>query len=384
MKVLTVISKLEMGGIEKTLLSCMPYFKKEGIEMHILCTIGGELDSEFIAQGATLIDFGSFKKPFLDAFKLYRVLKKEKYDIIHSRYGHTSGVFAKIGQLLTIPILVSVHNEKAMFMLNYANKPFLSTLRHHYLNFHKRWTIKFATKIIGHSQANLKYFTNNWNSNTSKYEVVYNGVDFSKFKKEPIADTDKSSKLKVFVKDASKVFIHIGSFKEQKNHDFLIQSFNELKPVENNYKLLLLGTGPLKNKIEEEVNKIKLENQIYFVGVETNIEPYLAVSNIFFFPSLYEGFGNVLIEAQYMKLPIVASGIPPHYEAVFSGYHNLFFNPDAILAAVKQLKKSIELIDSNQMDDNIQNAFEFAKYFSIENMTKNLIMIYNKTKQDAI
>ncbi|REG98243.1 glycosyltransferase [Flavobacterium aquicola] len=380
MKILTIISKLEMGGIEKTLLSCLPYFKSRGIEMHILCTVGGELDSEFIKQGVTLIDFGKYKKPFFDAVKLYKVLKKGEYDVVHSRYGHTSGIFATIGKLLNIPVFVSVHNEKAMFMLNLVNKPIFSNFRMAYLTLHKHWTVKYATKIVGHSQANLSYFTKDWKCNYSKYTVVYNGVDFSKFENTALLNVDKSIQLETFVKGASKVLIHIGSFKEQKNHEFLINVFGKLNPIENNFKLILLGTGSLKSKIEEIALEKELQSHIYFVGMDSNITPYLALSDIFFFPSLYEGFGNVLIEAQYMKLPICASGIAPHYEAAYKGYQKFFFDPSNESEALNKLQNLILKLNSGDLNFEIEEAYEFAKQFSIEKMAENLVNLFEDSK----
>src|SRR5690606_16419585 len=103
MKVLTIISRLGMGGIEKTLLSCLPYLIKHGVKMSVLCSLGGELDDDYKALGVELIDFGKNKKPFKDAQFLKKILSERKFDVVHSRYGHTSGLFAKVCHDLKIP-----------------------------------------------------------------------------------------------------------------------------------------------------------------------------------------------------------------------------------------------------------------------------------------
>src|SRR5690606_34702423 len=155
---LTIISKVEMGGIEKTLLSCLPYLKARDVYITVLCDDGGKLQTEYEKHGVKIIDFNGYKKPFLDAWRLRQVLKSEKFDIVHSRYGHTSGVFAKVCRDFGVPMLVSVHNEKAMFRNGWEGKPILGQVRKAYLAYHKKMTYKYATYIIGHSKANLAYY----------------------------------------------------------------------------------------------------------------------------------------------------------------------------------------------------------------------------------
>lgn len=372
MRVLTIMSKLEMGGIEKTLLSCIPFLDKMGIKMTIICSLGGALDTDFQSLGVTLINFGKHKKPFKDAKFLKEILAKDKFDLVHSRLGHTSGLFAKVCYELSIPFVVSIHNEKAMFRNNWIGKPILAQLRSSYLSYHKRLTLKYASKIIGHSKANLRYYTSDYNKDRL-FEVLYNGVDFSKLDEYESLSKEKQIRLDQFLSVTNKVFIHIGSFKEQKNHNFLIDVFNATKPVENKFKLILMGEGALRKDIEAKVKKLGLSDNVLFTGMETNVAPYLNCADIFVFPSLYEGFGNVLIEAQYMNLGICASAIAPHYEAVYSGYHSYFFDSSNIKDAATKLKSLASLEKGDVISER---AYVFAKKFSINNMVENLKEIY--------
>ena len=112
-------------------------------------------------------------------------------------------------------------------------------------------------------------------------------------------------------------------------------------------------------------------------GMVTDINLYLKKSDVFIFPSLYEGFGNVLIEAQYLKLPIICSNIEPHKEAVCSVYHKYFFEPTNVIDALDKLNKLLEDININDFEKNIELAYCFSENFSIENMVNNLYNIYN-------
>ncbi|WP_348823532.1 glycosyltransferase [Flavobacterium aestuarii] len=377
MRVLIIASGLNMGGIENMLLSSIPYYNVQGVKIDILCKVGGELDKSFIEAGVNLIDFERKGNPLYEAYSLNKILKKKYYDIVHSQYSHNSGFFAIICKLNSVPFFISVHNQKAMFKLTWEKKFGLKAIRKMYLNLHKYLSIKNSEKIIGHSNANLKYYTQNWERFPDKYYVVSNGIDFSKLDDTVELDAEKINRLKVFKNISSKVFIHIGSFKEQKNHSFLIEVFNDLNPKRNNYKLILLGTGELFSLIQKKINELELEDYIYMTGMETNIKPYMEVSDMFLFPSLYEGFGNVLIEAQYMRLPIVASDITPHYEAVNCVYHDYFFDLKTKSDALSKIKKMINEFETKELLEKKEIAYQFAKNFSVESMVNDIVMLYN-------
>lgn len=91
---------------------------------------------------------------------------------------------------------------------------------------------------------------------------------------------------------------HIGRFNYQKNHEFLIKIVDALKNNGYNVKLLLVGDGEKKKKIQELVQKSKLEDNIIFGGIRKDIPQILSAIDILLLPSFYEGMPNVVIEAQ--------------------------------------------------------------------------------------
>lgn len=375
MKVLTIISRLGMGGIEKTLLSCLPFLKENGIQMSVLCSLGGQMDEDFKSLGVELIDLGPSKKPFKDAQFLKKLLLTQKFDVVHSRHGHTSGLFAKVCHDFNIPFLVSIHNERAMFRNDWIGKPFFGFLRSLYLSYHKKLTLKYATKIIGHSKANLRYFTDKVDDLPveSQFQVLYNGVDFSKFHDYPCLSLADQQNLDSFIEGAKKVFLHVGSFKEQKNHFFLMNVFSKLHALDNSFRLILLGGGELLDDVMSYAAELGIKENILFAGIQTNIAPYLYFSDIFVFPSLYEGFGNVLIEAQYVGLPVAASVIPPHFEATAPGYHKFLYDPLDVNDATNKIT---DLLKQADIENEIAEGKLYAKNFSVNNMVNNLMDIY--------
>lgn len=383
MKVLFIVSRLHMGGIENMLLNLIRYFKGNDFEIHILCNLGGELDEQFLSLGAKLHKKKYKSNPINDVRSLFYLLKREDFDLIHSQLSHTSGFLALIANVFRIPFFISVHNQKSTFKLNWQNNVFLNMFRKMYLFLHRILSIKFSEKIIGHSKANLIYYNKNWEAKDNKYKVVENGIDFLKLDTGlDLLTLDKKNKLEFFCKDAEITLIHIGKFKDQKNHKFLIDIFKEINPIENKYKLILIGSGVLLDKTKEKVSNLGLTDNVLFTGMETNIAPYLNKSNIFLFPSLYEGFGNVLIEAQYKNLSICASDLIPHYESVYFEFHKYFFNPERINDAVVRLTQCIVDINAGKHKKVREKASLFSKKFSIENMSKKMISLYKNLSKE--
>lgn len=100
---------------------------------------------------------------------------------------------------------------------------------------------------------------------------------------------------------------HIGSFQKVKNHVFIIEIFKELKKLNPNSILLLVGDGPLRKEIETKVERMGISDSVKFTGVRSDIPDLLQAMDVFLFPSLYEGLPVTMIEAQASGLPCVIS-----------------------------------------------------------------------------
>ena len=100
---------------------------------------------------------------------------------------------------------------------------------------------------------------------------------------------------------------HAGRFSNQKNHIFLIKIFAAIYKKNSTARLLLLGDGPLREKIQQQVNQLGLTDAVIFTGVVPNPQDYYQAMDVFLFPSLFEGLGMVLTEAEIAGLPCVFS-----------------------------------------------------------------------------
>ena len=100
---------------------------------------------------------------------------------------------------------------------------------------------------------------------------------------------------------------HVGRFQYQKNHELLIDIYNSFHKKYSDSRLLLVGQGVEEAAIKDKVNKLKLEENVMFLGIRSDVNEIMQAMDVFVLPSRFEGLGIVLIEAQAAGLPCVTS-----------------------------------------------------------------------------
>lgn len=126
--------------------------------------------------------------------------------------------------------------------------------------------------------------------------LVNNGVDLADYTYTDERNRDVREEFKL---PADAVVVgHVGRFNEQKNHEFLIDIFEEYHKLIPNSFLLLVGDGPLREQIEGKVEKLGLQQRVIFAGNRSDVNILYSAMDFFVFPSLYEGMPNTVIEAQ--------------------------------------------------------------------------------------
>lgn len=139
----------------------------------------------------------------------------------------------------------------------------------------------------------------------NNYKVWNNAIETEKYS----WNIDTRIKVRAELKIPKDAFVigHVGRFHEQKNHDFLIDIFKELKINRPNSFLLLVGEGALRDKIENKIDIYELRDSVILTGIRSDVPDILQAMDVFLFPSLHEGLPVTLIEAQAAGLPCVIS-----------------------------------------------------------------------------
>jgi glycosyltransferase involved in cell wall biosynthesis len=205
-----------------------------------------------------------------------------------------------VGSILRKPVVIIVHG--ASVYLNPEVGFYVPT--YSYARLALRLSFIFAQKLIAISNDTKTHLLQRGAPN-DKIEVVYNGVDHLKF--DPSVSGEKvCSKMGL---KKSFVLLTVRNLVKRKGVHYLIEAMPCILEQFPNTKLLIIGDGPFRPRLESLASKLGLVENVFFLGHIPNDKtpPYYAACDIFVMPSLDEGFGISVVEAMAMKKPIVST-----------------------------------------------------------------------------
>lgn len=148
-----------------------------------------------------------------------------------------------------------------------------------------------------------------WMFGTSNVRILPNAIDVNLYTFSPSVREQMRKELGV---ENRLVIGHVGRFSQPKNHPFLLDIFAALLKKEPDAVLLLVGGGEGMPKIQAKVQELGIAEHVRFLGVRSDVADLMQAMDVFVFPSLYEGLGIALVEAQAAGLPCVVSDTIPH------------------------------------------------------------------------
>ncbi len=312
-RVLHVLGALNRGGVETWLMHLLRHFDREIVAMDFLVHSEepGAYDDEALALGARVLccphtrDLLTYRRHFLEIARRYG-----PFDVVHSHVHNFSGYVLGLGREAQIPVRISHSHNDTRFLDKAA-----SLRRKAYLAATRELIFANCTKALAASELAARALFGSRCRTDDRVEIVLYGIDPSPF--HETCDR-RAVRAEFGFQPSDIVFGHVGRFDPQKNHPFLVQIAAELAKLEANARFLLVGCGPLREAIELEFRAAGLGGRTLFTGPRADVPRLmLAVMDAFIFPSLYEGLGLVIVEAQAAGLPAIISDAVPA-EAVVS------------------------------------------------------------------
>lgn len=306
-RILHVLGGLSLGGAESRIMDLYRNINREEMQFDFLVHSAKEehFDNEIKAMGGRVYRVPRFKiynwLQYKKALKQFFEEHKE-FRAVHGHMTSTASLYLPVAKKAGIPITIA-HARSAG--VPGGIKGILTKCLRHSLG-------KKADYCLACSrEAGEAVFGKKWYAE-GKVEVIPNAIAADKYVYDENVRNRKREELGI----ADRLVIgHVGSFREPKNHVFLIEIFTEIYKKRQDAVLLLVGAGALMEQIKQQVKEAGLEEAVLFVGNQSEVSPYYQAMDYLVFPSLFEGLPGTVVEAQTAGLRcLISENITPEVQ----------------------------------------------------------------------
>lgn len=299
-RILHVVTHMNRGGLETMLMNYYRNIDRTRIQFDFLThrEYDGDYGEEIKQLGGKIYHLPPLN-PFSIRYK--RALRcffetHPEYKIIHVHQDCLSGVVLKAAKECGIKARIA-HSHSS-----YQDKDIKYPIKLIY----RRCISKYATDLMACGENAGK-----WMFCGSKFRVLNNAINTKQYK----LDLKKREMIRVLlkIKEDELVVGHVGRWNYPKNHLFLLDIFLKVKENIPTAKLLLVGNnqGSYAEKVKKKIKMLELTDSVIETGVRTDVADLMQAMDVFVFPSNYEGFGIVALEAQVSGLPCLISDRVP-------------------------------------------------------------------------
>lgn len=358
--VLFTTAFVKTGGLTSVMMNYWRAMDKTGLSFDFASTnkIEDSLYEEILKEGCCYYQLPSRSQSFR-YFRALRVLCSKGYDIIHVHANSATSVLELMAaKIARVPKRIH-HNHTSRTSFPCLNRILCPLLR------------RIVTDAIACSDE-----AGEWLFGKGNYIVLPNAINVEEFAFNP--------KVRIFmrkelgIRENEFVVGHIGKFMDAKNHQFLIRAFAIYHTKYPHSKLLLVGDGALRSKIENWVTESGCSDAILLVGQRSDISAIVQTFDMFVFPSIYEGLPLSALEAQAAGLPcIISTNVT---EAVVIGHDVLMKN---LSDKAESWAEAFNFFDHTlpRKDRSVQNYELLTKaHFNIRTEANELRKLYNKWK----
>jgi glycosyltransferase involved in cell wall biosynthesis len=352
LKIILVIPTLKQGGAERVMSELANEFSNKKHEVHLCLLAGGEhfytLNKNIKVYNFGFENKGFINKLFLEIkifFKLRNLFKSIKPNFILS-FMTKYNIFTIIASsFLKVNVFISDRNNPKK-SISYS------------LRLLRKLTYKYATGIIAQTYLSKKIIQKI--TKHKNIEVIPN----------PLKNIIKYPDIR-----REKIILNVGRMIPEKGQKYLIESFSKIE--NNNWKIVILGDGPLYEALQEKAKELNLSEKVIMIGSVKNIDKWLAKSSIFAFPSISEGFPNALVEGMSSGLPCISFDCDTGPRDIIHDGENGYLIP---LKDIDIFSERLEILMNNE---NLrieigEKATEIQNSLEINNITNRFLTFCSK------
>lgn len=365
-KVLHVVGAMNKAGTESMIMNIYRNIDRDRVNFDFIYFTerSTDYDDEIKSLGGRIIKLSNPNKVGIirSILEMKAAMKKYgPYDVLHAHTLFNCGISVFAAWLAGIKVRIS-HAHTLV------DNNCRSIIRNIYFRTMRTIIKIFSTKFLACSEAAAKYLFGEKILTSKKYEWFPNLIDYKKLMNvdmQIVSELRESLKLS----EPNIIIGHIGRFVPEKNHKFIIEILRELSKKNINYQAIFIGDGLLRQRIEDEAKGLKVE----FLGIRDDIPELLHLMDIFILPSIYEGLGLVLLEAQACGIhSITSEAIQPEADLGMNLITKLSCKDDI----APWVDKIVELKSNKENNVNrIKAAFE-TKGYSVSKGIDRLMYLY--------
>ena len=369
-KVLEMIDLPFLGGGQINLLSIAKSLDMTKFEVSVCSQGDGPLVDEAKRNNIRHFPVPFSKKINRKVFQeIAFILKSNKIDILHT-HGGVAGFYGRwAANRNNIPVVV--HTLHGIHYLHYRN----CLLKHFYILL-ERYFSRFTDALIFVSDADRKKGKKLKLAPEDRIYVIKNGIDFSAFLAEKNSmDFMKQWKRELDIESFQPVVGTVSRLHRQKGIPYLLEAAKKILKVFPAVKILIVGEGPQRQKLESLNRRLGLENYVLFLGERKDAQQFLFLFDVFVLPSLWEGLPYVLMEAAALGKPVVATDVDGVKEMVRDGESGILVpskNPESLARSVIQLLQD----RSYALELGKELKKEISQKYTLSSMVEQIQSLY--------
>lgn len=297
-RILQVVTNMSYGGLENLLMNYYRNIDRSKVQFDFLThvDIHQDFEEEIAALGGRLYRLPRLN-PLSSSYRkaLYTFFHNHpEYRIVHSHLNCMSALLLKAAKRSGVPVRIAHSHTSSLdrnwkMILKYLYRPLIP----HY-----------ATALFACGKK-----AGDWMFCGAPYTVVQNAIDARQYRFD--GDVSRRMRRELGLDDHF-VVGHVGQFRAEKNHLFLIDVFAEVLKLQPNSRLVLVGKGPLMEPAMQRADALGIREKVLFLGTRADIPELMQTMDVFVLPSLYEGLPVTMVEAQAAGIPcVISDGVPP-------------------------------------------------------------------------
>lgn len=289
---------MNRGGVAAFMMNVLRNIDKQRFKFIFICYGKNHFDyeDEIVLLGGKIVRTPSVKEVgmFKHIIDIKRIIKNENVDILHTHIYYNS-MFALIAAKMSNLKIRITHSHAVKSELHPSmSKRLFFAISKFIINTHSTHFVA-CSKSAGRSM----FYKHN------EFDIIDNGIILSDFYYKPPVRNYLRRKLNI--PENTVVIGHIGRIDALKNQSYIVDIYSEYVKINPNSLLIFIGDGKSRSEIEDKVSRLGMTNTVLFLGSRDDANDLYSAMDLFIFPSLYEGFGMVLLEAQANGLSFLAS-----------------------------------------------------------------------------